>query len=986
MLTFLLNKFFGTKQDREVKRLQPIVENINSWFEKYKNIDDSDFVAKTNEFRKRLKSGETENDILPEAFGLVKEACRRMVGRSWMIDGRMQEWNMIPYDVQLMGAVVLAEGKIAEMATGEGKTLVALFPSYLNALSGKGVHIVTVNDYLAKRDREWMGYVLEFLGMSVGVITSELRDQAKRKEEYNKDILYGVNHEFGFDYLRDNMVVDITDMVQRGFNYCLIDEVDSILIDEARVPLIISGAVPKSDNQRFDILKPRVFDLVREQTRMVSEWLGDAEKKLENDPEDRSALMILLKALKSTPKNKKLMKLLTLPSVKTNVNKLENELLRDKVFSQVTEDLFYTIEERSNTVDIFKKGHDLLTKNDEDKNMFVIPDLATEIQNIEKMSASDKDKEDMIETLHASYAEKSDKIHTINQLLRAYSLFEKDVEYVVQDGRVIIVDQSTGRLKYDSRFSNGMHQAIEAKEGVKVGEDTQTVAAITYQNYFRMYKKLSGMTGTAITEENEFFEIYNLIVSVIPTNMPVIRDDQQDYIYMTKKEKYNAIINDVAKLRSEGRPVLLGTPDVEVSEIMHRLLDMRRLPHNLLNAKNHAREAQIVKDAGESGMITIATNMAGRGTDIKLGAGVKEKGGLAIIGCERHDSRRIDRQLRGRAGRQGDPGSSRFYVSLEDNLMRIFGSERISGIMDKFGRNEGEPIAHPWITKSIERAQKRVEMHNFSMRKHILQYDDVMNKKRDVIYKRRRAALIKGAVSEGLEVPFAKEYGIDPDEGMFKEVHELLEDFVRDIIFTACSSSRSPENWDWEFIENNLMKTMLIQFKPELSEINSPEDLYDTILDLAVRKYDNKRSVVGDRMMDVLSKIAIVKLIDINWQEHLREDDDLRSGISLMAHAQKDPLVEYKRRSFEAFKEMLFTINQQTLEFIFKAKIEVEISQEEENRRKELERLKSLQAQSASAKPKQAQQTVKNLQDKVGRNDPCPCGSGKKYKNCHGAE
>ncbi len=984
MLSFLLNKIFGTKQDREVKRLAPIVESINSWFEKYRELSDDAVKLKTAEFKERLIAGETEDDILPEAFGLVKEACRRMVGRSWMIDGRMQEWNMIPYDVQLMGAVVLAEGKIAEMATGEGKTLVALFPSYLNALSGKGVHIVTVNDYLAKRDREWMGYVLEFLGMSVGVITSDLRDQGKRKEEYSKDILYGVNHEFGFDYLRDNMVIDIEDMVQRGFNYCLIDEVDSILIDEARVPLIISGAVPKSDNQRFDMLKPKVFDLVREQTKLVNEWLSEAEKIIEKDPEDRKALMIILKALKATPKNKKLLKLLTLPSVKTNVNRLENELLRDKVFGQVTEDLFYTIEERSNTVDIFKNGHDLLTKGGSDRNMFVIPDLATEIQNIESMELPDKEKEEIIEKLHTEYAEKSDKIHTMNQLLRAYSLFEKDVEYVVQDGRVIIVDQSTGRLKYDSRFSNGMHQAIEAKEGVKVGEDTQTVAAITYQNYFRMYKKLSGMTGTAITEENEFFEIYNLVVSVIPTNVPVVRNDQQDYIYMTKKEKYNAIINDVAALRSEGRPVLLGTPDVEVSEIMHRLLDMRRIPHNLLNAKNHAREAQIIKDAGESGTITIATNMAGRGTDIKLGAGVKDKGGLAIIGCERHDSRRIDRQLRGRAGRQGDPGSSRFYVSLEDNLMRIFGSERISGIMDKFGRNEGEPIAHPWITKSIERAQKRVEMHNFSMRKHIIQYDDVMNRKRDVIYRRRRAALIKGAVSEGKAVPFAKEYGVDPDEGMFKEVNEVMEDFIKEIIFNACSNSRSPENWDWDYIDKNLMKTMLIKFDQDISSIITAEDLYDKILQLATDKFSHKRAVIGERMMDILSRIAIVKIIDINWQEHLREDDDLRSGISLMAHAQKDPLIEYKRKSFESFKEMLFRMNQQTLEFIFKARIDVEISQEEENRRKEQERLNSLKAHAQGAAVRQ--RTVKNLNERVGRNDPCPCGSGKKFKNCHGAE
>ncbi|HAQ60854.1 TPA: preprotein translocase subunit SecA [Candidatus Delongbacteria bacterium] len=980
MLSGILNKVFGTKQDREVKRLKPLVEKINEWYRSYENISEQDVKIKTLEFKKRISEGAGEKEILPEAYGLVKEACRRMVGRSWMIDGRMQEWNMIPYDVQLMGAIVLAEGKIAEMATGEGKTLVALFPAYLNSLSGKGVHIVTVNDYLAKRDREWMGYVLEFLGLTVGVITSESKDHSLRKQEYGKDVVYGVNHEFGFDYLKDNMVVDVEDMVQRGFNYCLIDEIDSILIDEARVPLVMSGAVPKSNNLRFDQLKPLVFDLVKEQSRMINEWLSEAESIIEKTPEDRNALLLILKSMKAAPRNKKLQKLLNISSVKTNVTKLENDYLRDKIFDQVTSDLYYTIEERSNLVDIFKKGHELLTKNDSDKNMFVIPDLPVELQTIEKLNLPESEKESMIENLHSVYAEKSDKIHTINQLLRAYSLFEKDVDYVVQDGRVIIVDQSTGRLKYDSRFSNGMHQAIEAKESVKVGEDTQTVASITYQNYFRMYRKLSGMTGTAITEENEFFEIYNLVVTVIPTNVPVIRDDQQDFIYMTKKEKYNAVINDVIKLRNEGRPVLLGTPDVDVSQIMHKLLEMRKIPHNLLNAKNHAKEAQIIKDAGEAGTITIATNMAGRGTDIKLGKGVKDKGGLAIIGCERHDSRRIDRQLRGRAGRQGDPGSSRFYVSLEDNLMRIFGSERISGIMDKFGRNEGEAIVHPWITKSIERAQKRVEMHNFAMRKHIIQYDDVMNKKRDVIYRRRRAALIKGAISEGKNVPFAREYGIEPDEGMIKEVADILEEYLKEIVYTACSNSRSAENWDWDLLNSSLTKTMLISYDPDMSKLNDPEYLLNDLIKSASDKINSKRLHIGDKMMDIISKIAIVKLIDINWQEHLREDDDLKSGLSLMVHAQKDPLIEYKRRSFEAFKEMLFKINQEILEFIFKAKIEYEINQEEENKRKEQARISGLQASNEPPKPK----IVKNTQQKVGRNDLCPCGSGLKYKNCHG--
>ncbi|MDA3884205.1 MAG: preprotein translocase subunit SecA [Candidatus Delongbacteria bacterium] len=981
MLSYILNKIFGSKQDREEKIYRPLIEKVNEYNATFKNLTEEQLKDKTNEFKSRLINGETEEDIMLEAFGVVKEACKRMVGTSWTIDGRMQEWNMIPYDVQIMGGIILARGAITEMATGEGKTLVALFPAYLNALSGKGVHIVTVNDYLAKRDRDWMGHVLEYLGLTVGVITSETKNPEFRKLEYQKDVLYGVNHEFGFDYLKDNMVIDVEDMVQRGFNYCLIDEVDSILIDEARTPLVISGAIPKQNDQRFDQLKPKVFDLVREQTKLVNKYLSDAEELMKNEEDSSQATFLILKASKGAPKNRKLLKLLSLPGVKTKILKLENDLLRDKNFQQVTEDLFYTLEERSHTVDLFVKGHEFLAGTGGDINMFIIPDMSTELQNIEKMEISSSEKEEMTEVLHNDYAEKSDKIHTIHQLLRAYAMFERDVDYVVQDGRVIIVDQSTGRLKYDSRFSNGMHQAIEAKESVKIGEDTQTVASITYQNYFRMYKKLSGMTGTAVTEEGEFFEIYKLPVSLVPTNVPIIREDFEDYIYMTKKEKYDAVIEKVIKLRKEGRPILLGTPDVDVSEIMHRLLNQRKIPHNLLNAKNHAKEAQIIRDAGTSGTITIATNMAGRGTDIKLEKDVIEKGGLAIIGCERHDSRRIDRQLRGRAGRQGDPGSSRFYVSLEDNLMRIFGSERISGIMDRFGRKDGEPIEHSWITKSIERAQKRVEMHNFSMRKHIIQYDDVMNKKRDVVYLRRRAALIKGAISEGINVPFAREYGIDPDESIFKEVEDMVEDYIKEIVLTATSGSKSAENWNFDYLNDNLMKTMLINVDKNDETINSPDELFDKLYDIAIAKIKKKQSIIGDKLFDFLARIAIVKIMDKNWQEHLREDDDLRSGISLMAHAQKDPLIEYKRKSFESFREMLLRVNQEALEFIFKANIEIQRSEEEERRQKEKERVSSLKLDN---KEQRKQPTVKKAEEKVKRNDPCPCGSGEKYKNCHG--
>lgn len=978
----LFEKIFGSKQNREVKKLQVIVNKINEFYESYKNLSDEDLKGKTVEFKKRVQQGETLEQMIPEAFGVVKEACRRLCGKSWLVEGIMQEWNMVPYDVQLMGGIVLSRGRIAEMATGEGKTLVALFPSYLNALSGKGVHVITVNDYLAKRDSDWMGYVHQFLGLSVGVVTASVRNNETRAKEYQKDITYGVNHEFGFDYLRDNMVSDVREMVQRGFNFCLIDEVDSVLIDDARTPLIISGAVEHQSEQKFQDMKKPVFDLVREQTKLVSSIIAEAEKMLEQE-KTREAYILLLQAFKGLPKNRKLTKLLNIPGVKAGIQKIENEFLRDKKMEEITGKLFYAIEEKSHVVDLVSDGHEFLTRNNEDKNLFLLPDLATELQQIDDLEITSVEKEEKRESLHATYSDRSEKIHTLHQLLRAYCLFEKDVDYVVQDGKVIIVDQSTGRLKHDSRFSDGMHQAIEAKEGVVIGKDSQTVATITYQNYFRMYNKLSGMTGTAVTEENEFFDIYNLPVSVMPTNRPIARDDNQDYIYMSKREKYNAVVDEVIRLKEEGRPVLIGTPDVDVSEVMHKLLQRKGVQHNLLNAKNHAHEAQIVAEAGIAGHVTIATNMAGRGTDIKLGPGVKESGGLSILGVERHNSRRIDRQLRGRAGRQGDPGSSRFYVSLEDNLMRIFGSERIAGIMDKFGHEEGEPIVHPWITKSIERAQKRVEMHNFSMRKHVIEYDDVMNKKRNVIYRRRRAALIKGAVSEGLEVPFAHEYGIDPDESMDTEVMEMLGEFIDEIVFKATSHTHIIEDWDIEGLRETLMKTMLIDFKLSDVEINTPEDLVVYLEEKAKAKFSKKTEIIGNEMMIFLCKIAILRAIDTNWQEHLREDDSIRNGIGLMAHAQKDPLVEYKKISAETFRDMLFKIDQEALEFIFKAKFKVQIEQEEEEKKQEEKRLSSLKIKKEKA-VKEGKKPVA-AEPKVNRNAPCPCGSGKKYKNCCGA-
>ncbi len=981
MLNKVFKKIFGSKQEREVKKLSPILKQVDSFYKNLESLTDEELRAKTEEFKKRHHEGETLDDLMPEAFAVVKDACRRMVGREWLIDGRMQKWEMIPYDVQILGGAVLAQGKIAEMATGEGKTLVALFPTYLNALSGKGVHIVTVNDYLAKRDHDWMGHVLEFLGVSVGVITNTLKDSTLRRAEYAKDVTYGVNHEFGFDYLRDNMVPDVKDMVQRGFNYCLIDEVDSVLIDDARIPLIISGAVERATEQKYNQLKPIVFSLVNKQAELVNKLVAEA-KNLLNEDKKREAYFKLVQCYKALPKHKALMELLNEQGVKNGVQKLENEFLRDKRMGEITDNLYYTIEEKSHVVDLHTKGHLYLTGDSEDKNMFILPDLGSEIHEIEKMEVSKAEKEEAKEKLHREYSDKSDKIHTIHQLLRAYCLYEKDVEYVVQDEKVIIVDQSTGRLKHDSRFSDGMHQAIEAKEGVAVGEETQTVATITYQNYFRMYKKLSGMTGTAITEENEFYEIYKLPVVEIPTNVPVIRDDQEDLIYKTRAEKYRAVVEQVKELVAQGRPVLIGTPDVDVSEVMHHLLKKEGIAHNLLNAKNHFKEAEIVKEAGQRGNVTIATNMAGRGTDIKLGEGVREKGGLAILGVERHSSRRIDRQLRGRAGRQGDPGSSRFYVSLEDNLMRIFGSERIASVMDKFGHEEGEPITHPWITKSIERAQKRVESHNFGMRKNVLEYDDVMNQKRNVIYTRRKKALIKGAISEGIEVPFAAEYGIDANESLEKDVLEIIDDYVDELIYNATAHSDAPEDWNYEFLKNNLMATMMIDIDFNYENFSSPKELKEYALAEVMKRYNYKKEIISAPLMLFLSKIGILNTVDRKWQEHLNEDEELRKGIGLMSHAQKDPLLEYKRRSFESFKKLVFDINQEAIEFIFKVNVKVQQKREEEYEDKQNKKLNSLKVKDEATEEKQNKPIRKVA--KVGRNDSCPCGSGLKYKNCCG--
>ncbi|RKZ26177.1 preprotein translocase subunit SecA, partial [bacterium] len=781
----LLAKIIGTKNERELRRIRPVVDKINEKYEYYrKTLRDEELPKITEEFKERLRAGETMDDILVDAYALVKDACRRLLGKSWPVTGIEKEWDMVPYDVQLIGAVVLHEGKIAEMATGEGKTLVATMPLYLNALTGRGVHLVTVNDYLARRDREWMGPVYESLGLTVGVIQAGMSPD-ERRPQYECDITYGTNNEFGFDYLRDNMAIRPEHRVQRGHYYAIIDEVDSVLIDEARTPLIISGPVPVEESRVriYKELKPRVERVVYEQTRLVNKLVSEAERLLRNGNRKEAGIK-LLQAKRGAPKNKRLMKLMHEPGVQQLIEETEAKYMKEKKLHELDEVLYFSIDEKSNIVDITEKGRKAIAPDNPD--FFTLPDLPIELKKIDEQSGlSPRERAVLRDKVQREYAEKSEKIHAVTQLLKAYSLFERDVEYIVQDGRVIIVDEFTGRLMPGRRYSDGLHEALEAKEGVRVERETQTLATITLQNYFRMYEKLAGMTGTAATEAQEFWEIYKLDVVVIPTHKPVRRVDYDDLIFRTKREKYKAIIEEVERLHKKGIPVLVGTVSVEVSETLSRMLQRRGIKHEVLNAKHHQREAEIVAHAGERGRVTIATNMAGRGTDIKLGPGVvkcdfcilkldeelararteeerkkilemaektrkklKEAGldpdgkdcledmpcGLHIIGSERHDARRIDLQLRGRSGRQGDPGSSRFYISLEDDLMRLFARERIARVMDRMGIKEGEPIKHPLITRAIENAQRRVERYHFDIRKRLLEFDDVMNKQREVIY------------------------------------------------------------------------------------------------------------------------------------------------------------------------------------------------------------------------------------------------------------
>jgi preprotein translocase subunit SecA len=989
----LLTKIFGTKYDRAVRGLWPLVEQINSFEEEYQTtLTDADFPKKTEEFRQRLAAEETLDDILPEAFALVKNACRRLLGKQFLVRGHPMKWDMVPYDVQLIGGIVLHQGKIAEMATGEGKTLVATMPLYLNALEGKGCHLITVNDYLAQRDSEWMGLIYEFLGLKVGRIITEMNPE-ERKKEYAADITYGTNSEFGFDYLRDNMALSMEEVVQRGHHYAIVDEVDSVLIDEARTPLIISGPVSRS-TQKFHEMKGPVEQVVRLQRNLVTSIVSEVEKQLES-PDGLDEYEVgrkLLLSFRGQPKHKRLVRILGETGTKRLMQRVENDYLRDKKMHELDEEMYFSIDEKTHVTDLTEKGRDELCKYyGGDSDLFVLPDLPDEFARIEQeTSLSPDEKLSRREKIQETYLERSERIQNVAQLLRAYSLYEKDVEYVIQEGKVLIVDEFTGRLMHGRRYSDGLHQAIEAKEGVEIERETQTIATITLQNYFRLYSKLAGMTGTAETEEQEFYDIYKLAVVVIPTNDEVRREDYDDVIYRTKREKYNAVIEEITELHKERQPILVGTTSVEASEVLARMLKRQNIPHNVLNAKYHEREAEIVAGAGQPGAVTIATNMAGRGTDIKLGEGVihwngdagdktQAEGGLHIIGTERHEARRIDRQLRGRSGRQGDPGYSRFYLSLEDELMRLFGSERIASIMDRLGVKEGEVITHPLITRSIGNAQKRVEAYNFGIRKHLLEYDDVMNQQRTVVYSRRNVAL----------------RGEDPEP----LVHEMISDCLEYL------SEKHTEGNEAVILSPGLQEDLLRIFMLDTigdsgATSLSGEHLQDYLEEKALQLYARRQQTLGDELFKQLQRIAILRIIDEKWKEHLYEMDRLKEGVGLRAYGQQDPLIEYKKEGFRLFQAMLDDVNQEALRLVFRWQPEVESERQPPPQRPARAPMRAsyahaeatgmAYAHSQGQMPPEGAPTPAGKKqpirvEKVGRNDPCPCGSGKKYKRCHGA-
>ncbi|SMO33245.1 preprotein translocase subunit SecA [Fodinibius sediminis] len=1025
----ILTSIFGTKSERDLKKIWPIVDEINEHYEQMKDLSDEELKEKTASFRQQVTDATREvtediasikevlnsneelsvdrrrelseeldeleqehtdtiesvlDEILPEAFAVMKDTCRRFIGKKWKVGGSMNEWGMIPYDVQLAGAIAMHQGKIAEMKTGEGKTLAAIMPAYLNALSGRGVHIVTVNNYLAKRDAEWNEPLFNFHGLEVDCVDLYKPNSEQRRKAYRADITYGTNNEFGFDYLRDNMVSNADQLVQRDHNFAIIDEIDSILIDEARTPLIISGPVPEDNkSQKFEELKPRVESLVNAQKKLVASLVKEGQEHLDKGNEEKAGLA-LYRAQRGFPKNKQFRKMMQIPANQKLVQQTEAFYLQDNArrLPEVDKELYYSVDMKMNNIEMTEKGQEFITRTDEDSDFFIIPDLGTETSKIEeeidglreekinKIRENDEfsqdykekkikeakqeveqEREHRFNELHRLFAERSDRIHTVNQLLKAYTLFEREEEYIVQEGKVQIVDEHTGRVMSGRRYSDGLHQAIEAKENVSVEAATQTYATITLQNYFRMYNKLSGMTGTAATEEGEFNEIYDLDVVIIPTNEPVIREDKEDLVFRTKREKYNATIDRIREYHEKGQPVLVGTTSVDVSETISRMLKRANIPHNVLNAKHHAKESDIVAAAGQPGAVTVATNMAGRGTDIKLAPGVKEKGGLAILGTERHDSRRIDLQLRGRSGRQGDPGESQFYVSLEDDLMQLFGSDRVAKVMDRLNFEEGEVITHSWITKSLERAQSKVEQNNFSIRKKQLEYDDVLNNQREVIYSRRKHAL-------------------SGDE-LRSDIYNMLEDLVESVV------EQHYPNGELDEIHDTILRFLAVDIELEREEMGQMgEDLLiDHIIERAYEVYRQKEEMISKPLYEVIKNIeasdaedkptkvqviftdgirrmrvvvdvenaleneghevaralersAILSIIDDKWMNHLRELDAVKEGIGLRAFGQKDPLLEYKREAFEMFKQLLDEINQEAISLIWKAIPEMQADQQ----------------------------------------------------------
>ena len=1085
--TDLFKKIFGTKAERDLKQLKPVLAKVLAAYDEIDKLDNDQLRAKCDELKAKIReaiaadeqriaqiSEELETDlpveqkealatesdklvkkvdetiekvleeILPEAFAIMKSTARRFKENSeimvkatqfdrnlsttkefvriegdyaiwqnhWMAGGNEITWDMVHYDVQLIGGIVLHQGKIAEMATGEGKTLVATLPVFLNALAGKGVHVVTVNDYLSKRDSEWMGPLYMFHGLSVDCIDKHEPNSEARRKAYACNITFGTNNEFGFDYLRDNMAVAMGDLVQRKHHFAIVDEVDSVLIDDARTPLIISGPVPRGEDQQFVEYKPLVERLYNTQKALVNTLLNDA-KKLIAAGNEKDGGVLLFRAYKGYPKYKPLIKFLSEPGMKQLLQKVENYYIQDneREMPFITDELYFVVSEKQHSVDMTDKGRDLITGNLEDPNFFVLPDVGAAVAEVQKSSLSAEEKQVKKDEIYADFALKSERVHTVTQLLKAYTMFDREIDYIIADGKIKIVDEQTGRIMEGRRWSDGLHQAVEAKENVKVEAATQTFATITLQNYFRMYHKLSGMTGTAETEAGEFWSIYKLDVVVIPTNRPIARIDQNDLIYKTKKAKYDAVIAKVIELTGQGRPVLVGTTDVETSELLSRMLRLRGIQHQVLNAKQHAREAEVVAHAGKAGTVTIATNMAGRGTDIKLPDEVKAAGGLAIIGTERHDSRRVDRQLRGRSGRQGDPGSSIFYVSLEDKLMRLFGSEKIAGVVDRLGMEEGEALEHSMLSSSIERAQKKVEENNFGIRKRLLEYDDVMNSQREVIYTKRRNALS----GERVEIDVMNMMQdiahilLEKSEGM---PYEEFSEYVMSALsvepgFTEDEYAKGKiEELEAKLCENMLvthrrrMDTIIQRTMPILKDIAEknaamPDDamiripvsdgrkVYPVVLNI-------KKAVEteGRELIRAISKSIVLFRIDDCWKEHLRDMDDLKQSVQNATYEQKDPLLIYKFESFNLFSQMLEDMNKDVLAFLLRAHIPLRdgntAQAPAQPRKPDMSQMNTSRTDLVTNGGEPKSRMPVHVEKQVGRNDPCPCGSGKKFKNCHG--